>query len=137
MALDREGHLAAATSTGGRLGKVPGRVGDSPVVGAGTWADESLAVSATGEGESFLVAGFAHRVAWNLAPGGSLESALAGALASVHERGGQGGAITLGADGSFAVAFDTAAMARGWRDPTGSSVRLRRPGEDERPGTPP
>jgi len=65
VAVDRDGHLATATSTGGRLGKLPGRVGDSPIAGAGTWADDrSVAVSATGEGESFLVAGFAHRVDW-------------------------------------------------------------------------
>ncbi len=63
VALDLDGHLAAATSTGGRLGKLPGRVGDSPIAGAGTWADDrTVAVSATGEGESFLVVGFAHRV---------------------------------------------------------------------------
>ena len=62
VAVDQDGHLAAATSTGGRLGKLPGRVGDSPIAGAGTWADDrTVAVSATGEGESFLVAGFAHR----------------------------------------------------------------------------
>jgi isoaspartyl peptidase/L-asparaginase-like protein (Ntn-hydrolase superfamily) len=122
VAVDGDGHLAAATSTGGRLGKLPGRVGDSPVVGAGTWADDrTVAVSATGEGESFLVSGFAHRVDWAVSAGSSLESALGGALASVRARGGHGGAIALGGDGRFAVAFDTSAMARGWRD-AGASV---------------
>ena len=79
VAVDRDGHLATATSTGGRLGKLPGRVGDSPIPGAGTWADDrSLALSATGEGESFLVAGFAHRVDWCVTQGAPLGQALAG-----------------------------------------------------------
>jgi isoaspartyl peptidase/L-asparaginase-like protein (Ntn-hydrolase superfamily) len=124
VTLDREGHLAAATSTGGRLGKMPGRVGDSPIFGAGTWADDgTVAVSATGEGESFLVSGFAHRVEWAVAGGASLETALGEALAAVRARGGQGGAIVLKRDGRFAVGFDTYAMARGWRDATASRLR--------------
>jgi isoaspartyl peptidase/L-asparaginase-like protein (Ntn-hydrolase superfamily) len=129
VALDRDGHLAAATSTGGRLGKLPGRVGDSPIPGAGTWADDrSAAVSATGEGESFVVAGFAHRVAWALGTGAALESALGDALESVRARGGQGGAIVLAPDGGYAVAFDTSAMARGWRGTEGTRVRPLWPG---------
>ena len=123
VALDQAGHLAAATSTGGRLGKVPGRVGDSPIVGAGTWADDrSVAVSATGEGESFLVAGFAHRVEWSFVGGAPLEKALLDALGAVRTLGGQGGGIVLTRDGRFAVAFDTPAMARGWRDASGCTV---------------
>jgi len=129
VALDRDGHLAAATSTGGRLGKTPGRVGDSPILGAGTWADDrTVAVSATGEGESFLVAGFAHRVDWAVAGGAPLETALGEALAAVRARGGHGGAIVLAPDGRFAVGFDTFAMARGWRDATASTLRPIRPG---------
>jgi isoaspartyl peptidase/L-asparaginase-like protein (Ntn-hydrolase superfamily) len=124
VALDRDGHLAAATSTGGRLGKMPGRVGDSPVFGAGTWADDrTIAVSATGEGESFLIAGFAHRVDWAVTGGASPERALFEALEAVRARGGHGGAIVLAADGRFAVGYDTFAMARGWRDATGSTLR--------------
>ena len=124
VAVDRDGHLATATSTGGRLGKLPGRVGDSPIAGAGTWADDrSVAVSATGEGESFLVAGFAHRVDWCVTQGAPLGAALEDALASVRSRGGHGGAIVLARDGRFAVAFDTFAMARGWRGQSCSTVR--------------
>lgn len=124
VALDASGHLAAATSTGGRLGKLPGHVGDSPIVGAGTWADDaSVAVSATGEGESFLVAGFAHKLAWALAAGADLESALRRALSSVRDCGGHGGAIVLAPDGRYAVAFDTLAMARAWRATGISTVR--------------
>ncbi|MGA3216683.1 MAG: isoaspartyl peptidase/L-asparaginase [Acidimicrobiales bacterium] len=127
IALDRHGHLAAATSTGGRLGKLPGRVGDSPIVGAGTWADDrSVAVSATGEGESFVVAGFAHRVHWAAAAGMALELALGDALDSVRGRGGHGGAIVLAQDGRYAVGFDTLAMARGWRADGMATVRLLR-----------
>lgn len=129
VALDRDGHLAAATSTGGRLGKLPGRVGDSPIVGAGTWADDrTAAVSATGEGESFLVAGFAHRVDWAVSAGAPLEAALKAALEAVRSRGGQGGAIVLARDGRFAVGFDTFAMARGWRDASALTLRPIRPG---------
>ncbi|HEY6423236.1 MAG TPA: isoaspartyl peptidase/L-asparaginase [Pseudonocardiaceae bacterium] len=61
VALDGEGHLAAATSTGGVTGQLPGRVGDTPIIGAGTWADDrSCAVSATGDGEALLLSVFAH-----------------------------------------------------------------------------
>lgn len=138
VAVDRAGHLAAATSTGGRLGKLPGRVGDSPIAGAGTWADDGgVAVSATGEGESFLVAGFAHRVEWGFARGAPLAAALLDALASVRARGGQGGGVTLAPDGRFAIAFDTVAMARGWQDARGQTVRLLGPGGDEAAGTRP
>ena len=84
VALDHDGHLAAATSTGGRLNKLPGRVGDSPIPGAGTWADDrTVAISATGEGESFLVSGFAHRVDFAVSAGSALETALCEALVSV------------------------------------------------------
>jgi beta-aspartyl-peptidase (threonine type) len=131
VAIDGDGHLAAATSTGGRLGKLPGRVGDSPIAGAGTWAnDRGVAVSGTGEGESFLVAGFAHLVEWAVTAGAPLEVALRDALGSVRARGGRGGAIVLAGDGRFVVAYDTCAMARGWRDASCSTVRPLRPGHD-------
>ena len=133
VALDSAGHLAAATSTGGRLGKLPGRVGDSPIAGAGTWADDaSVAISATGEGESFILAGFAHRTVWNLASGASLPVALEEALSAVRSRSGQGGAIAIAPDGSFAVVFDTPAMARGWRDVRGPTVPALRHAEGAR-----
>jgi L-asparaginase/beta-aspartyl-peptidase (threonine type) len=133
VALDRDGHLAAATSTGGRVGKLPGRVGDSPIVGAGTWADDrTAAVSATGEGECFLVSGFAHRIDWALCAGVRLESGLGDALGSVRARGGHGGAIALQASGHFSVGFDTYAMARGWRDRNTALARvLRDPAQSE------
>jgi isoaspartyl peptidase/L-asparaginase-like protein (Ntn-hydrolase superfamily) len=136
VAVDRDGHLATATSTGGRLGKLPGRVGDSPIAGAGTWADDrSVAVSATGEGESFVVAGFAHRVDWCVRQGAPIEAALDDALGLVRARGGHGGGIVMTGDGRFAVAFDTPAMARGWRDQSHSTVRPLRPASRGPAGT--
>ena len=128
VAVDAAGHVAAATSTGGRPGQLPGRVGDSPVFGAGTWADDAtVAISATGAGEAFILAGFAHRVDWSLRSHQSLERALGTALGAVGRYGGAGGAIAVTPDGQFAVMFDTAAMARGWRDATQSKVRTAGP----------
>jgi beta-aspartyl-peptidase (threonine type) len=94
VALDTDGHLAAATSTGGRHGQLPGRVGDSPVPGAGLWADDAIcAVSATGEGEAFLRVAFAHEVDARLRLGGqSLEEACGEALERVDAGGGTGDA---------------------------------------------
>lgn len=129
VALDALGHVASATSTGGLTGQLPGRVGDTPVIGAGTWADDrNAAVSATGEGEFFVVAGFAHLVGWALEDSMSLEEAIGGALEAVRGRGGHGGAIALCPDGEFAVAFDTPAMARAWRDGSGLQTRPLRGG---------
>jgi len=116
VALDGAGALAAATSTGGRSGQPPGRVGDSPIIGAGTWAEQGrVAISATGEGEAFVRAGFAHRVDLDLVAGTPLAQATSTALRAVTRWGGSGGAILLGADGELVVAYDTPAMARGWR----------------------
>jgi isoaspartyl peptidase/L-asparaginase-like protein (Ntn-hydrolase superfamily) len=128
VVVDAAGHVAAATSTGGRPGQLPGRVGDSPLFGAGTWADDAtVAISATGAGEAFILAGFAHRVDWNLRSHQSLERSLGTALGAVAHYGGAGGAIAVTPDGQFAVMFDTAAMARGWRDATQFEVRSAGP----------
>lgn len=118
VAFDSAGHVAAATSTGGTTGKLPGRVGDSPVIGAGTYAaDSACAVSATGHGESFLRVVFAHRVASLVTLAGrTLDEALARALAEVAAIGGDGGAIAVDARGATALAFNSAGMYRGvWR----------------------
>jgi L-asparaginase / beta-aspartyl-peptidase len=125
VALDGDGHLAAATSTGGLAGQPPGRVGDSAIVGAGTWADDStVAVSATGVGEAFILAGFAHRVDWSVRSGVDLDAALAAALDVVSLNNGSGGAIALMPSGRFAAIFGTRAMARGWRDAREVVVRI-------------
>ena len=125
VALDGRGHLAAATSTGGLAGKPPGRVGDSAIIGAGTWADDrTVAVSATGVGEAFILAGFAHRVDWSIRTGVDLDDAMASALDEVSLHNGSGGAIALTPSGRFAAIFGTRAMARGWRSAGDLAVHI-------------
>jgi L-asparaginase / beta-aspartyl-peptidase len=109
VALDSSGRLAAATSTGGVRGQLHGRVGDTPVIGAGTWADRQVAVSCTGTGEQFIRIAAAHDLSARVRYAGA---ALADAAASVIE-GLDGGFIALGSDGSWAVPFNTALMYRG------------------------
>jgi beta-aspartyl-peptidase (threonine type) len=116
LALDRAGHLAAATSTGGRTNKLPGRVGDTPILGAGTWADERCAVSGTGHGEWFMRYLVAHEVCARAArPGGSLAAA---ARAVVDELAAlapdTGGVVALDHRGNHAIPFNTTGMYRGW-----------------------
>jgi beta-aspartyl-peptidase (threonine type) len=117
VALDVDGHLAAATSTGGMTNKRPGRIGDTPLVGAGVYAnDATCAVSATGTGEHFIRACVAHDVHARIAYGGS--ALAAAATASVEQGlgalGGEGGIIALGRDGSLAMPFNSRGMYRGW-----------------------
>ncbi len=124
VARDRRGGLAAATSTGGVTGQWEGRVGDTPVVGAGTWADERVAVSGTGIGEFFLRGVLAHdiaaRVRWT---GAQLPDAVRGAIAEhLVGRGGDGGVIAAGADGTLVVGYCSAAMLRGYLGPDGPVV---------------
>jgi len=116
VALDGGGHLAAATSTGGVPGQQPGRVGDSPVIGAGTWADDrTCAVSATGDGDVFLRAAFAHDVHARIAYGGAgLAAACDGALETVLALGGDGGCVAVDRLGNVAMPFSTRTMLRGW-----------------------
>ena len=116
VALDGEGHLAAATSTGGRSGQLPGRVGDTPLIGAGTWADDKgCAVSGTGAGEVFIRAAFAHTVHVLVASGMPLERACQAVLDDVDLLGGRGGCIAVDRDGNVAAPFTTDAMAWGVR----------------------
>lgn len=116
VALDALGDLAAATSTGGVLGKWPGRVGDTPIVGAGTYADRAVAVSATGKGEAFLRAVTAKALADRLEAGETLDAALGRALADVRRMAGSGGLIVVTADGRLGYAFDTTNLAVAWTD---------------------
>ncbi len=121
VALDSAGHLAAATSTGGRRGQLPGRVGDSPLPGAGVWADDrTCAVSATGEGEAFVRVAFSHEVDALVRLGGrALEDACREALEQVRSVGGNGGCIAVDGTGRLALPFTTSAMARGCIDGSG------------------
>ena len=116
VACTASGWLAAATSTGGLSGQRSGRVGDSPICGAGTWADNrTCAVSATGQGEAFMLSVFAHDVHARMLYGAELlGAACEGALASVTARGATGGCIAMSADGDLAMPFTTSAMLRGW-----------------------
>jgi isoaspartyl peptidase/L-asparaginase-like protein (Ntn-hydrolase superfamily) len=123
VARDARGHLAAATSTGGLVGKLPGRVSDSALVGAGTWADDATcAVSTTGHGETMICAAVAHEVDARLRLAGqSLEQACTDALARQAELGGSGGLIALDREGRFAAPFTTPAMVRGWIGAAGAA----------------
>jgi isoaspartyl peptidase/L-asparaginase-like protein (Ntn-hydrolase superfamily) len=130
VARDRTGGLAAATSTGGMTGKLPGRVGDSPVIGAGTWADARCAVSGTGHGEVFLRTALAARVAFALETGeGTLAAAAAAAMARL--RPGDGGFIAVSADGSVAMPFNSEGMFRGVTDASGRLRVGAWPGDEE------
>ena len=114
VARDTHGHLAAATSTGGVTGKRWGRVGDTPVVGAGTWADDrGCAVSCTGAGEYFLRVGVAHAIDARVQLlGEPLGVAADTVLAEVTTLGGTGGVIVVGAGGEAAWRFTTPGMNR-------------------------
>ncbi|MGO9495536.1 MAG: isoaspartyl peptidase/L-asparaginase family protein [Solirubrobacteraceae bacterium] len=116
VCLDANGLLAAATSTGGLSGQRPGRVGDSPLIGAGTWADNRVAVSCTGQGEAFIRAGAARLVASLVEQGQALKDAAEAALTVVAQRGGDGGLIAVDAYGNVTTPRSTGAMPRGvWR----------------------
>jgi beta-aspartyl-peptidase (threonine type) len=122
VALDSQGNLAAATSTGGTTGKRWGRVGDSPVIGAGTYAaNDCCAVSATGHGEYFIRATVAHEIASLMRYAGL--DACAAADRVVHEQlrgmGGSGGVIVVGRDGTIAMPFNSRGMLRGSIDAQG------------------
>ena len=113
VALDAAGRLAAGTSTGGVFGKLPGRLGDTPVIGAGTWADARVAVSCTGQGEFFLREAAAAQLAFRLRFGGETLAAAGDAvLAAIAARGGDGGLIALDADGAITMPFASAGMKR-------------------------
>jgi beta-aspartyl-peptidase (threonine type) len=116
VCLDAQGELIAGTSTGGRRGQLPGRVGDTPLIGAGTWADTRVAISCTGEGEAFIRAAAAHQVAVRIAAGATLEQAAADALQDVATVDGIGGLIALDAAGEVTMPFTTDVMNRAvWR----------------------
>lgn len=123
VALDNRGNLAAATSTGGMMGKMPGRIGDSPVIGAGTWADNaSCAVSATGHGEFFIRNVVAYdvsaRMKYQNIP--LQEAAEVVVMKVLQGMGGTGGLIAVDRNGNVAMPFNTKAMFRGYIKSDGS-----------------
>jgi beta-aspartyl-peptidase (threonine type) len=126
VAIDTEGHVAAATSTGGITGKRWGRIGDSPLIGAGTWADDrSCAVSATGSGEYFIRAAVAHEIASRIRHLRESPQAAADAvMAEVKELGGNGGVIVVSATGETVYSFNSEGMYRGTASAAGRSVAI-------------
>ncbi len=116
VARDAAGNLAAATSTGGLTNKHPGRVGDSPVIGAGTYADNrTLAVSATGTGECFMRTVFGYQVHARMHfARETLDTACREALEDMRALGGRGGCIAISRDGELALPFNAQQMFRAW-----------------------
>lgn len=113
VALDANGRLASATSTGGVFGKLEGRVGDTPLVGAGTWADEFVGASCTGLGEYFILAGGAQDVASRVRyQGADLNQACNALIKDVARLGGNGGVIAVGREGEIAYAWNSDGMKR-------------------------
>lgn len=117
VAIDVKGVLAAATSTGGMTGKPDGRVGDAPIIGAGTWADERVAVSCTGVGEAFIRTCAAHEIATRIRTGEILSEACTNMLEMVAPLGGRGGLIAIDIEGNIEMPFQTMLMYRGmWKN---------------------
>ncbi len=126
VALDTGGHVAAATSTGGLTGKRWGRIGDSPIIGAGTYADDrACAVSATGAGEYFIRAGVAHEICARMRLSGEdAQTASDAVMAEVEALGGTGGVIVVTPGGDGVYSFNTPGMYRGMASPAGRSVAI-------------
>ena len=124
VARDHVGRFAAATSTGGIVGKRSGRVGDTPLVGAGTWADRACAVSATGDGEAIIRVALARGIAWRLTSGMALRDATAAALAELRAiTGGSAGVIAIDAASRVMLQLG-ATMPVAWVDERGAGDHM-------------
>ena len=117
--LDAQGRLAAATSTAGVFGKMPGRVGDTPLPAAGTWADGRVAASGTGQGEYFIRVAATAQVGWRAGAGQTLSEAAQAVIDDIGAMGGDGGLIALDARGNIAAPFNSQGMKRAWLTPAG------------------
>ena len=124
VALDQHGNLAAATSTGGTTNKRSGRIGDSPIIGAGTYANNrTCAVSCTGDGEFFVRAVVAHEVSALMEYRGmKVADAGKAALDKARELGSEGGLIAIDKEGNIALPFNSSGMYRGYVDPNGKFI---------------
>jgi beta-aspartyl-peptidase (threonine type) len=122
VALDAQGRIAAATSTGGMTNKRWSRIGDAPIIGAGTWADDRCGVSGTGWGEFYIRTAAASSICARVGLRGDALAAAAEAVINeeIPALGGDGGAIALDRDGNIAMPFNTSGMYRGWIKPDGS-----------------
>ncbi len=138
VALDQKGNLAAGTSTGGMTGKRWGRVGDAPMIGAGTYADNrSCAVSATGWGEYFIRVGVAHEICSRLRMGRESEQGIADSvMADVKQLGGDGGVIVVTPGGEAIFSFNTTGMYRGRASSAGVNEVAIFSGEERTSATP-
>lgn len=122
VACDKNGNLAAATSTGGMTNKKFGRVGDTAIIGAGTYADDTCAVSCTGHGEYFMLASTAHDVAARMKYKGlSLEDAARETIDHLTAIKGEGGLIAVDREGNVTLPFNSDGMYRGYIDENGDS----------------
>ena len=126
VAIDREGNLAAATTTGGMTAKAAGRIGDSPLIGAATYAENGVcAVSATGHGEYFIRVGVAKTICDRVKlADDEIEPAATSALAEVAELGGDGGVIVMNGVGGYAFVFNSEGMYRGVVDASGARTAI-------------
>ena len=117
VALDKHGNLAAGTSTGGLTNKRWGRVGDSPIIGAGTYANnQTCAVSGTVQGEYFIRGNVAYDVSAIMEyKGKSVGEAAQNVIRKLSDKGGNGGIITMDSKGNISMPFNTAGMYRGFR----------------------
>lgn len=124
VALDRSGNLAAATSTGGKSNKLSGRVGDTPVIGAGTYANNATcAVSGTGDGEFFIMATAAHDVSAMMEyRRKTLQESSIAVIDKIGKLGGTGGMIAIDKSGNISLPFNTSGMYRGYVDGNGKFV---------------
>jgi len=112
VALDTAGGLAAATSTGGTFGKLEGRVGDSPLIGPGTWADDDVAISFTGTGEHIIRSGGAISIAHKVAAGATVDQAVQGVLDEIRRLGGDAGVIVIDKNGEIVMTWNSDGMKR-------------------------
>jgi len=124
VALDRNGNLAAATSTGGKTGKLPGRVGDTPIIGAGTYANNATcAVSGTGDGEFFIMSTATHDVSALMEyRRKTVQEASIAVIDKIGKLGGTGGMIAIDKSGNISLPFNTSGMYRGYVDGNGKFV---------------
>lgn len=127
VAMDQSGNLAAATSTGGMTFKEHGRIGDSPIVGAGTWADNrTCAISATGWGEYFIRTGVAHEIHGRMLHGKVelLEACQGAIFDEMGALGGDGGVVGVDAKGNIALVCNSAGMFRAWATPDSAGIAM-------------
>jgi len=126
VAIDTNGVITAGTSTGGMTNKAPGRVGDSPIIGAGTWVENnSCGVSATGHGEYFIRFSVAKEICVKVRyQNKSIQQASTEVMSKLKEIGADGGVIVMDSKGNYAFAFNTPAMARAYKDASLEIVKI-------------